>query len=177
MNAPECLEGLAKFRDPVATITKNHLVARDINSLCELEKHKPVAVNLSVTSLDPNLRRVLEATDAVLSCTPRCDQAVRAAKVPVDVISGTDSSGPHRPRNFKNSRHVRKSGMRQCVSPGVHRRAFPPANCLVPAALRSFAGAPVPVPRSKRYFGASEAAIASNLGSPRKGSHSGCRRK
>jgi hypothetical protein len=75
MNAPECLEGLAKFRDPVAIITKNQLVARDIDSLCELENHKAIAVNLSLTSLDPNLQRVLAATDAVLSCTPRCDQA------------------------------------------------------------------------------------------------------
>src|ERR1700757_3661394 len=55
-----CLEVLAKFKNPVAIITKNRLVTRDLDLLCELAKHNAVAVNLSVTSLDPNLQRVLE---------------------------------------------------------------------------------------------------------------------
>src|SRR5438876_6461059 len=45
-----CLEVLAKFRNPVAIITKNRLVTRDIDLLCELTKYNAVAVNLSVTS-------------------------------------------------------------------------------------------------------------------------------
>src|SRR6266571_6926915 len=55
-----CLEVLAEFRNPVAIITKNRLVTRDIDLLCELAKYNAVAVNLSVTSLDPKLQRVLE---------------------------------------------------------------------------------------------------------------------
>src|SRR6267142_4996486 len=55
-----CLEVLAKFKNPVAIITKNRLVTRDLDLLCELAKYNAVAVNLSVTSLDPNLQRVLE---------------------------------------------------------------------------------------------------------------------
>src|SRR6266478_3524406 len=55
-----CLEVLAKFKNPVAIITKNRLVTRDLDLLCELTKYNAVAVNLSVTSLDPNLQRVLE---------------------------------------------------------------------------------------------------------------------
>jgi DNA repair photolyase len=55
-----CLEVLAKFRNPVAIITKNRLVTRDIDFLRELAAHKAVAVNISVTSLDSNLQRVLE---------------------------------------------------------------------------------------------------------------------
>ena len=47
-----CLEVLAEFRNPVAIITKNRLVTRDIDLLCELAKYNAVAVNLSVTSLD-----------------------------------------------------------------------------------------------------------------------------
>src|SRR6184192_771598 len=46
-----CLEVLAHFRNPVAIITKNHLVTRDLDLLCELVKYNAVAVNLSVTSL------------------------------------------------------------------------------------------------------------------------------
>src|SRR5881396_2854443 len=55
-----CLEVLAKFRNPVAVITKNRLVTRDVDLLRELADCKAVAVNISVTSLDPNLQRVLE---------------------------------------------------------------------------------------------------------------------
>jgi DNA repair photolyase len=55
-----CLEVLARFRQPVVVITKNALVARDIDHLVELAKHQAVAVYLSVTTLDPKLARVLE---------------------------------------------------------------------------------------------------------------------
>jgi len=55
-----CLEVLAKFRNPVAIITKNHLVTRDIDLLRDLAAHHAVAVNISVTSLDLNLQRLLE---------------------------------------------------------------------------------------------------------------------
>jgi DNA repair photolyase len=55
-----CLEVLAKFRNPVAIITKNRLVTRDVDLLHNLAAHNAVAVNISVTSLDSNLQRVLE---------------------------------------------------------------------------------------------------------------------
>src|SRR5881227_1466969 len=55
-----CLEVLAKFRNPVAIITKNRLVTRDIDLLGELASHHAAAVNVSVTSLDPEIQRVLE---------------------------------------------------------------------------------------------------------------------
>src|SRR5204863_8482797 len=55
-----CLEVLAKFRNPVAIITKNRLVTRDIDLLGELARHNAAAVNISVTSLNPDLQRVLE---------------------------------------------------------------------------------------------------------------------
>src|ERR1051325_5131019 len=49
-----CLEVLAKFRNPVAIITKNRFVTRDIDILQDLATCNAVAVNISVTSLDPN---------------------------------------------------------------------------------------------------------------------------
>src|SRR6184192_550850 len=55
-----CLEVLAQFRNPVAIITKNRLVTRDVDILSELAACNAVAVNISVTSLDANLQRVLE---------------------------------------------------------------------------------------------------------------------
>ena len=55
-----CLEVMARFRNPVGVITKNALVTRDIDHLAELARHQAAAVCISVTSLDPELTRVLE---------------------------------------------------------------------------------------------------------------------
>ena len=55
-----CLEVLAEFRNPVAIITKNHLVTRDVDLLSELARHNAVVVNISVTTLDPALTPRLE---------------------------------------------------------------------------------------------------------------------
>jgi DNA repair photolyase len=55
-----CLEVLAEFRNPVVTVTKNHLVTRDIDLLSELARHRAAAVAVSLTTLDDDLRRVME---------------------------------------------------------------------------------------------------------------------
>lgn len=55
-----CLEILAEFRNPVFIITKNRLVTRDIDLLSELAKHHAVAVWLSITTLDPEMRKIME---------------------------------------------------------------------------------------------------------------------
>jgi DNA repair photolyase len=55
-----CLEVLAEFRHPVFIITKNRLVTRDIDLLSELARHQAVAVWLSITTLDAELRRIME---------------------------------------------------------------------------------------------------------------------
>lgn len=53
----QCLQVLAEFRNPVTIVTKNHLVTRDIDILTRLARCKAVMVNLSVTTLDPQLGR------------------------------------------------------------------------------------------------------------------------
>ncbi|HUG41740.1 MAG TPA: PA0069 family radical SAM protein [Longimicrobiales bacterium] len=55
-----CLEVLTEFRNPVAIVTKNHLVTRDVDLLGELASYGAAAVNVSVTSLRPELQRVME---------------------------------------------------------------------------------------------------------------------
>ena len=55
-----CLEVLANFRNPVALITKNALVGRDLDHLAELARYQAVAVYLSITTLDCELGRKLE---------------------------------------------------------------------------------------------------------------------
>src|SRR6266540_5106801 len=55
-----CLEVLAEFRNPIAIITKNHLVTRDIDLLSELAHHNAAIVNVSITTLDASLTPRLE---------------------------------------------------------------------------------------------------------------------
>jgi DNA repair photolyase len=55
-----CLEVLAGYRNPVAIVTKNHLVRRDADILERLAQHDAAGVFLSVTTLRPELYKVLE---------------------------------------------------------------------------------------------------------------------
>jgi DNA repair photolyase len=81
-----CLEVLAKFRNPVAIITKNRLVARDIDLLRELAGHDAVAVNISVTSLDSNLQRVLEPRTSSPQARLDAIRQLRSAGIPTGVM-------------------------------------------------------------------------------------------
>jgi DNA repair photolyase len=81
-----CLEVLVQFRNPVAIITKNHLVTRDIDLLCELAASNAVAVNVSVTSLDPNLQRVLEPRTTSPQGRLEAIGQLHAANIPVGVM-------------------------------------------------------------------------------------------
>ena len=55
-----CLEVFAEFRNPVAIITKNALVTRDIDLLEKLAAVDAVRVMISITTLDPELARRME---------------------------------------------------------------------------------------------------------------------
>jgi DNA repair photolyase len=81
-----CLEVLTKFRSPVAIITKNRLVTRDADILRELANYNAVAVNISVTSLDPKLQRVLEPRTSSPQARLDTISQLRAAGIPVGVM-------------------------------------------------------------------------------------------
>ncbi len=55
-----CLEIFLKFRNPLAIITKNSLVRRDVDILKELAKLNLVTVVLSITSLKKEVQRKME---------------------------------------------------------------------------------------------------------------------
>lgn len=81
-----CLQVLAKFRNPVAIITKNRLVTRDIDVLAELASHHAAAVNISVTSLDPKLQRILEPRTSAPGARIEAIAQLHAAGIPVGVM-------------------------------------------------------------------------------------------
>ena len=81
-----CLEVLAEFRNPVGVITKNWLVTRDIDVISELARHNAAVVNISITTLDLNLNRILEPRSS--SPAQRLDAVEQLAKagIPVGVM-------------------------------------------------------------------------------------------
>lgn len=82
----KCLEVLARFRNPVAIITKNALVTRDLDLLGELAADHASAVNVSITSLDPKLQRVLEPRTSSPRARLEAVAQLRAAGIPVGVM-------------------------------------------------------------------------------------------
>ncbi|MFL5543030.1 MAG: PA0069 family radical SAM protein [Longimicrobiaceae bacterium] len=82
-----CLEVLAEFRNPVAIVTKNHLVTRDIDLLGEMAAWNGSAVNLSITSLDEKLQRVMEPRTSTPKRRLAAVEALAKAGVPVRVLA------------------------------------------------------------------------------------------
>jgi DNA repair photolyase len=56
----QCLEVFLKYRNPVAIITKNSLVLRDLDLLQEMAKYDLISVTISITSLDPAIITKME---------------------------------------------------------------------------------------------------------------------
>lgn len=81
-----CLEVLAEFRNPVALITKNSLVTRDIDVLSELARHQAVAVFISLTTLNSELRKVMEPRTSPPAARLAAIQKLSQAGIPVGVM-------------------------------------------------------------------------------------------
>ncbi len=60
----EALKVCLKYKNPVAVITKNLLVQRDVDILKEMAEEKLITVTLSITSLDSKLCRKMEPRTA-----------------------------------------------------------------------------------------------------------------
>lgn len=81
-----CLEVLAEFRNPVAVITKNHLVTRDIDVLASMAEHQAAQVFLSITTLDDDLARVMEPRASRPGLRLEAVRKLREAGIPVGVM-------------------------------------------------------------------------------------------
>lgn len=81
-----CLAVCAEARQPVALITKNALVTRDLDHLRELARHDGVLVNLSVTTLDADLASVLEPRASRPAARLDAIRQLSAAGIPVNVL-------------------------------------------------------------------------------------------
>ena len=80
------LEVLARTRHPVTVITKHALVLRDLDLLTDLAREGLASVAVSVTTLDNDLKRVMEPRGASPQARLRALAALSAAGVPTAVM-------------------------------------------------------------------------------------------
>ena len=81
-----CVAVLAEFRNPLAIITKNHLVTRDKDLFAELAQFNAVAVAISITTLDGDLAKALEPRASPPSRRLAAVEELAAAGIPVRVL-------------------------------------------------------------------------------------------
>ena len=81
-----CLEVFKDFRNPVIIVTKNHLVTRDIDLLKELAGWRAVIVNVSITTLNASLQRVLEPRASTPARRMRAVSELTGHGIPVRVL-------------------------------------------------------------------------------------------
>jgi DNA repair photolyase len=81
-----CLEVLTEFRNPMTTITKNYLVTRDVDLYAELASMEATVVNISVTTLDEKLQRVMEPRTSIPARRLAAIEQLSKAGVPVNVL-------------------------------------------------------------------------------------------
>ena len=80
-----CLEVLAEMRNPVALITKNRLVTRDLDIFQELAQYHCIAVTISITTLRQELAQHLEPRASVPSARLNAIRTLAEAGIPVGV--------------------------------------------------------------------------------------------
>ncbi|MDT0606079.1 PA0069 family radical SAM protein [Croceitalea rosinachiae] len=82
----KCLEVFLKYRHPVAIITKNALVLRDLDIIKELSKHHLIGINVSITSLSEKTRRLLEPRTATIKKRLETVRVLSENGVPVNAM-------------------------------------------------------------------------------------------
>jgi DNA repair photolyase len=81
-----CLEVLQEFGNPFVTISKNHLVTRDIDIIGEMAKQKAAASFVTVTSLDAKLCGTLEPRTSRPKMRLQAIHELSQAGIPVGVM-------------------------------------------------------------------------------------------
>jgi len=81
-----CLEILHEFRNPVGIVTKNYLVTRDIDILKEFASWKGALVAVSITTLDPKLKNLMEPRTSEPSLRLKAIEKLSKAGIPVIVM-------------------------------------------------------------------------------------------
>lgn len=82
----KCLEVFLKYRHPVGIITKNALILRDLEILKELNEYGLIGVNISVTSLSEETRRILEPRTTTIKKRLEAIRVLSENGIPVNAM-------------------------------------------------------------------------------------------
>ena len=82
----KCLDVMLKWKHPTGIITKNSLILRDLDILKEMAKLNIIAVNLSITSLSEETRRLLEPRTATIKQRLKTLEVLSENGIPVRVM-------------------------------------------------------------------------------------------
>ena len=80
------LKVLLDYRHPVTIVTKGSLILRDLDLLAELAQQRLVAVMISLTTLDDELKRIMEPRAAAPAARLRAIRVLRDNRIPVGVL-------------------------------------------------------------------------------------------
>ncbi|MFS4455181.1 PA0069 family radical SAM protein [Maribacter sp. 2304DJ31-5] len=107
-----CLEVFLKYRHPVGIITKNALVLRDLDVLRQLAQNGLIAVNISVTSLSEETRRVLEPRTTTIKKRLETIRLLSENDIPVNAMLAPIIPGINSHEIMNLAREVSKNGAR-----------------------------------------------------------------
>lgn len=82
----QCLEVFLKYKHPVGIITKNSRILEDLDVLKALAKDNLIGVNISITSLSEDTRRILEPRTATIKKRLETVRILSEHGIPVNVM-------------------------------------------------------------------------------------------
>jgi DNA repair photolyase len=106
----QILEICLKYRHPVSMITKNSLIERDLDLLTELNRLNLVTVSITLTSLNEDLRRLLEPRTASAKRKLQTIETLTSRHIPVNVMMAPIIPGLNSHEIFALAREVSERG-------------------------------------------------------------------
>ncbi|MEO1526178.1 MAG: PA0069 family radical SAM protein [Planctomycetota bacterium] len=83
----DCLEVASHCNQPIGIVTKNALVCRDVELLASMAERSLVHVYLSITTLRPELARIMEPRTSTPTARLRAIETLANAGIPVGVMT------------------------------------------------------------------------------------------
>ncbi|MEZ4859461.1 MAG: PA0069 family radical SAM protein [Flavobacteriaceae bacterium] len=81
-----CLKKMFQYKNPTGIITKNALILRDLDILKEMAKYNIIAVNISITTLKEETRRLLEPRTSSIKNRLKTVEVLSQHNIPVNVM-------------------------------------------------------------------------------------------
>src|SRR5690625_339613 len=107
-----CLKVMLKHKHPTGIITKNALVLRDLDILKELAHYNLIKVNISITTLSENTRRLLEPRTSSIKQRLKAVEVLSENNIPVAVMMAPIIPGINSHEIFPLVKKVSEAGAR-----------------------------------------------------------------